>query len=71
MDIIKDRYCGNSDRFFSGSVLRQKDHEAKFRCKGSAGRDTYAATGAAAHGGRIFSATDLQYQKTIWKLPYG
>lgn len=71
MDILKDRYCGNGDRLFSGSILCQKNHEAEFRRKGSAGRDTDPSPSAAAHSGRIFSAADLQYQKTSWKLPSG
>ena len=53
--------------FFLGMV-RQKNNENEACFQGGPGRHSDYAPGAASYGGRLFSAGNIQPQKTFWKI---
>lgn len=71
VDFLKNRSGSHSDPFFSGNILRPKDHEAEAGSQSSTGWDPYSSAGTSSYSGWIFSATDLQSEKALRKLSSG
>lgn len=71
MDFVKNRFYSYCDRILSGNILCETGNENETCFQRHTGRYPDYASGTSSHSGRFHSASDIQFETSIWSVSAG